>query len=122
MKAVILNATILALALFLLPQHGVAQAKSAAKQTTLTGCLQNSDEKDEYTLNSEDGKEYRLFGTKTANLAPHVGHKVTITGTPTKPRMEAKEAKEEKDEHHHEGGERQHFNVSNVQMISKGCK
>jgi hypothetical protein len=117
MKAVILNATFLALLLFSMPQRGVGQTKPAVKQTTMTGCLQTTDEEDEYALTAADGKEYRLFGSKTANLAPHVGHTITVTGTPTKPRMQPEDKNQ-----HDEGAELPHFNVSNVQMVSKGCK
>jgi hypothetical protein len=117
MKAVILNATILALFLYPLPQPGVAQTKPAVKQTTMTGCLQSTDEEDEYALTTDNGKEYRLFGSKTVNLAPHVGHKITVTGTPTKPRMQAGDQHQQD-----EGGELPHFNVSHIQMVSKSCK
>ena len=120
MKAVLFNTTILALVLYAAPRFAPAQSESAAAPKTLTGCLQTTDEEDEYALMAEDAQEYRLFSTKTAELAPHVGHTVRVTGTPTKPRMEAEEDGE--DEHHPQGGERPHFNVSKVEMISANCK
>jgi len=119
MKSVLFNSTILALVLYAAPQLYATQIKSAAAPTTLRGCLSTTDEKGEYALTSDDGKEYRLFGSNTANLAPHLGHKITVTATPTKRRVEAAEAGEQ--EHHHEGGERPHFNVSKVEMVSKSC-
>lgn len=120
MKSVIFNTTILALVLFAAPWLAHTQSKSAAAPRTLTGCLQTTDEEGEYALMAADGQEYRLFGTETANLAPHVGHKIRVTGTPAKPRMKAEEGGE--DQHHDPGAERPHFNVSKVEMISKSCQ
>jgi hypothetical protein len=81
--------------------------KQAGKQTTVTGCLQKGDESNEFMLTAEDGTKYELKGS---NLSAHVGHTVTVTGTP----MEEKGAKE--------AAEGPHLSVSKVQMVSTSCK
>lgn len=60
---------------------GANRAGPAQQPTSITGCLAQGTAKDSYTLRSADGKTYTLTSTKV-NLGEHVGHKVTITGTP----------------------------------------
>jgi hypothetical protein len=85
------------------------------KAVTVTGCLQKGDEAGEYSITSEDGKRYGLR-SKTVALAKHVGHKVTITGTQVREESEEKEKKESG------GGEYADLRVTNLKMISEGCK
>src|SRR5436309_13740310 len=51
----------------------------------MTGCLAKGTEANSYTLNSVEGKgpkTVEIIETASGvDLAPHVGHKVTITGT-----------------------------------------
>jgi hypothetical protein len=98
-------------------------AKSAKKSHTMTGCLQKGDEPNTYRLTNVEGK-----GAKTAelvsmasgvDLAPHVGHKVTVTGSSVGKKAAAKAEgtagmkKEEKGEHH--------INVEAVKMVAPSC-
>jgi hypothetical protein len=85
----------------------------AGKSVTVTGCLQKGDEAGEYSITGEDGKRYGLR-SKSVDLAKHVGHKVTVTGTEMRERNEAKEKKE--------GEEAEHLRVSNLQHISETCQ
>jgi len=66
---------------FALPSGQVAA--SAAMQeddsVTLTGCVQKGSGEDEIVLATADGKTYLLSGE--VNVAAHVGHTVTVTGT-----------------------------------------
>jgi len=49
-------------------------------EQTITGCLGTNDK---FTLTTAEGKKYEVSVTKVLNLRPHVGHEVTLTGTPT---------------------------------------
>src|SRR5882724_2372686 len=61
-----------------------AQDKSDdASAVTVTGCLAQGDQANEYSIKDNTGKTYGLMGGKV-NLKAHLGHQVTITGTPTK--------------------------------------
>jgi hypothetical protein len=94
------------------------QTKSTnGKTVTVTGCLQKGDEAGEYTITSEDGKRYGLR-SKAVDLGKHVGHKVTLTGTKMREESEEKEAEEKKSG----GGEYADLRVTNLKMISEGCK
>ncbi|HKD64599.1 MAG TPA: hypothetical protein VKB40_11245 [Candidatus Acidoferrales bacterium] len=91
------------------------QSKATGKEMTVTGCLQKGDEAGEYSVKSEDGKLYGLR-SKTVNLSKHVGHTVTVTGTTMREESEEKEKKEAG------GGEYADLRVTNLKMISEGCK
>jgi hypothetical protein len=54
--------------------------KAGDKEQTVTGCLGSNDK---FTLTTAEGKKYEVTVTKVLNLKPHVGHEVTLTGTPT---------------------------------------
>jgi hypothetical protein len=54
--------------------------KAGGKEQTVTGCLGSNDK---FTLTTAEGKKYDVTVTKVLNLKPHVGHEVTLTGTPT---------------------------------------
>jgi hypothetical protein len=74
--------------LALVAQYGNAQEKQekkpekAAHTQTVTGCLQKGDEADEFSITGEDGKTWGLRSS-TVKLDPHLGHKVTVTGSST---------------------------------------
>ena len=59
---------------------GTSGATDKTPEQTVTGCL-GSDDK--FTLSTAEGKKYDVTVTKVLNLKPHVGHEVTLTGTPT---------------------------------------
>lgn len=58
----------------------LAQAQDAPKPHDMTGCLAKNGDKYQLT-NLEKGPATVEIEESTANLAPHVGHKITITGT-----------------------------------------
>jgi len=53
------------------------------KEHSMTGCLQKGAEPDTYMVSDVEGKGPKTIGivSNTANLAPHVGHKIEVTGT-----------------------------------------
>jgi hypothetical protein len=59
----------------------MAKKAAAATATTVTGCVAAGADTKHYTLNGDDHTAYTLVG---GTLKPHVGHKVEVTGTPTK--------------------------------------
>jgi len=72
----------LAVALLLLTAWLPAQSSSSqtgtAGQTTIQGCLQESN--GNYTLTSDSGMTYQLQGA-SSTLSKHIGHEVRITGS-----------------------------------------
>jgi hypothetical protein len=65
---------------------GVQAQDSAPKEHSMTGCLAKGDAPGSYQLTNvsvpEKGPKSVGIVSSTANLAPHVGHKVELTGTP----------------------------------------
>jgi hypothetical protein len=57
---------------------GTTSGQTMSGQTTVEGCLQDSN--GNYTLTDKSGAMYQLTGD-TSKLSDHVGHKVQITGT-----------------------------------------
>jgi hypothetical protein len=58
-----------------------AEAQAAPKEHSMTGCLATGDEAGTFKLtNLEKGPKEVVIAQSTANLAPHLGHKVEITG------------------------------------------
>jgi hypothetical protein len=67
------------------PVAKAQEAGAAPKEHSMTGCLQKSAEGSFTLMNTaEKGPKTVDIAESTANLAPHVGHKVEITGTATK--------------------------------------
>ena len=61
-----------------------AQAQQAApKEHSMTGCLKKGTEANTYMVTDVEGTGPKSIGivSSTANLAPHVGHKIEVTGT-----------------------------------------
>jgi hypothetical protein len=58
-----------------------AQAQGAPGEHSMTGCLAKGDDPGTFKLTDlEKGPKEVVISETTANLAPHVGHKVEITG------------------------------------------
>jgi hypothetical protein len=99
--------------------------KKAAGTHSMTGCLAKGDEANTYKLTNVQGKgpkEVEIVGVASGvDLDPHIGHKVTITGSTVSAKAAAKaegttgkkEANEEKGEHH--------MKVTRVKMVSESC-
>lgn len=92
-----------------------AQGQQAPKEHSMTGCLQKGVEPGMYVVTDVEGKGPKTIGivSSTANLAPHVGHKIEVTGTA----VPAKEA-----EANRKGPPAAHYmNVTAIKMISTTC-
>jgi len=55
---------------------------NTTRTATVTGCLVQGDEPNEYAVQSENGKIYGLTSSNV-DLAKHMNHKVTVTGAVT---------------------------------------
>jgi ABC-type sugar transport system substrate-binding protein len=81
MKSVIVATLVVACGLALAL---AAQAQQAPpKEHSMTGCLAKGTEANSYMVTNVDGNGPKSIGivSSTANLAPHVGHKIEVTGT-----------------------------------------
>ena len=67
---------------FVVAPGAKAQEKSAPKEHSMTGCLAKGTAPDSFILTDlASGPKQVGIVASSANLAPHVGHKVEITGT-----------------------------------------
>jgi len=58
------------------------QAKERSSATvTVAGCLHNGTTTDVFVLTAKDGKGWDV-SSKTVDISKHVGHTVSVTGTP----------------------------------------
>ena len=96
---------------------GFAQAKKGSQTMTVTGCLQNGDEANEFSIKGEDGKTYQLRNS-TVDLSKHVGHKVTITGIFKAEKKEGQSAEYDQKEATEVGQIRD----TDLTMVSDKCK
>jgi hypothetical protein len=105
-----------------------AAAAKAGGAHTMTGCLAKGAEPNTYMLTQIEGtgaKQAELINVPaTLNLAPHVGHKVAITGTSVSAkaaaRAEAGMKKPMKGEKKDEAAEH-HMAPTALKMISPSC-
>ena len=101
--------------------------KANDKKETLTGCLQKGDGANEYGLTAKDGSTWEL-SSDSVDLAPHVGHTVTITGTRSAAHAKAHAMKEGAKEEMKEHGmtksatEHGHLKVIKMKHVSESCK
>jgi hypothetical protein len=109
---------------------GLATAQEPKKTThqktrVLTGCLQKSDDANEYNLTTGKGATWEVKSDAVA-LAPHVGHTVTVTGVVSNAALHGlkEDAKEEAKEHgmDKDAKEHGHMTVTDVKMVSESCK
>ncbi len=113
--------SLLALAAFAQENKTSDQMKSSKGSVTATGCLQKGNEAGGYYLTGADGKTWEL-SSKSVNLGEHVGHQVTVAGSPAHA-TKAKEAKMAADEKKEAGGnEYSDLHVTKLAMVSESCK
>jgi len=74
--------------------------RAAGGNTTVTGCLQQGTQADEYRISGEDGKSYTLKST-SVKLGDHLNHKVSVTG---------------------KAGTAGDLTVSSLKMVSQSCQ
>src|SRR5688500_14417287 len=94
-----------------------AQEKPAApKEHTMTGCLQKGTAADTWVVTStaEKGPKTISIVESTANLTPHVGHKIDITGVGV-PNAEAENMKTKPAKADH------YMKITAVKMVSATC-
>jgi hypothetical protein len=93
-----------------------AQAQQPApKEHSMTGCLQKGAEAGTYMLTDVEGKGPKTVGivSSTPNLAPHVGHKIEVTGTAVPPKEAEADATIPKAPHY--------MKLTAIKMISTTC-
>jgi hypothetical protein len=98
------------------PTEKPQQQAGAQKEHTMGGCLQKGDTADTYVVINAAEKGPKTIGIveSKANLAPHVGHHIDITGTGV-PNKEAESMKGVPKADHY-------MRVSTVKMVSATCK
>jgi hypothetical protein len=92
-----------------------ALAQQAPKEHSMTGCVKKGTEANTYMVTDVEGTGPKTIGivSSTANLAPHVGHKIEVTGTAV-PKDEAeKDAGVPKAAHY--------MKLTGVKMLSPTC-
>src|SRR5579859_7164295 len=113
MKARMFAASAIGAALLWVAPAGAQDKKAEGSTVSVTGCLAQGDQSNEYSIKDADGKTYGLKASSGVNLKAHLGHKVTITGTPMAEKKEpVKTGKTEESEH---------LQVSNLAMVSTTC-
>ena len=109
----------LLLSLTALAQDTTKPSDDQSKTKAVTGCLQKGDQAEQFSITGEDGMSWDLRSS-TVKLADHVGHQVTVTGSPTR---EAKA--EEKKEGQVENAARKEalgeLRVTDLKMVSPNC-
>lgn len=97
------------------------EQKATGHRESVTGCLQKGDEAGGFSLTGDDGKMWELR-SRSVKLADHVGHKVTVTGTPAH-HSKTHEEKMEKDEKKEASGkEYGDLRVTSLKMVSESCQ
>jgi hypothetical protein len=91
-----------------------AQDAAAPKEHSMTGCLAKGTAPDTYMLTDlEKGPKSVGVVSSTAKLAPHVGHKVELTGTAVPAKDAEADANVPKAPHY--------MKITAVKMISPTC-
>jgi hypothetical protein len=99
--------------------QGNAETSGKVLLAAVTGCLQKSDQPGEFAITGEDGKTWDLSST-TVKLAAHVGHQVTVTGSPVR-ETKAEEKKEGQVENAAGKQELGELRVTRLKMVSQSC-
>jgi hypothetical protein len=90
------------------------QAQDAPKTHSMTGCLRAGDAPGSYQLTDlEKGPKSVGIVSSDANLAPHVGHKIEITGTAVPPADAEMDKNVPKAPHY--------MKVTSIKMLSPTC-
>ena len=91
--------------------------KPAAKEHSMTGCVQKGTTPDTFVIANTEPKGPKTIGIVESkpNLAPHVGHTITITGVDVAAKeVASSKTKLDKAEHY--------MKVSDMKMVSPTCK
>lgn len=92
-----------------------AQAQQAPKEHTMTGCLKAGSEAGTYMVTDVEGNGPKTIGivSSDANLAPHVGHKIAVTGTAVPAKEAEADPKVPKAAHY--------MKLTSIKMVSTTC-
>ena len=112
MKKVSITAVLVAACVLVFAQG--AKTQDAPKVHSMTGCLRAGTAPNSYMLSDlEKGPKTVGIVSSSANLAPHVGHKIEITGTAVPAKEAEADANVPKAPHY--------MKVDSIKMISPTC-
>lgn len=99
--------------------------KSKSSVRTVTGCLSQGDNANEFNLTGENGSTWEVRSSRVA-LAKHVGHTVTVTGVVQNAmahnmKEDAKDAAADADIKK-DNSEHGHLKVTRLKMVSESCQ
>ncbi len=114
---VLVSAVVWLAVAFSVARAGFAQTKAGGQKAIVTGCMQKGDEANEFAITGENGKTYQLRNS-AVDLAKHVGHEVTITGTFKAEKKEGQSAEYNQQEATESGT----IQVATLKMVSDRCK
>ena len=109
---------------------GLVTAQDATKTThkktrTLTGCLQKSEDANEFNLTTKSGATWEVK-SDSVKLEEHAGHTVAVTGVVSHVKAHAmkEDAKAEMKEHgmDKDAKEHGHMTVTALKMVSETCQ
>ena len=102
------------IAVLVLVFAAIAQAQ-APKEHSMTGCVQQGAEPNTFMITNVEGTGPKNIGivSSTENLAPHVGHKIQVTGTAVPAKQAEAEKGVPKAEHY--------MKLTAIKMISTTC-
>lgn len=114
MKKLSITAGLVAACVLVFAQGAKTQEAAAPKEHSMTGCLRAGTAPNTYMLSDlEKGPKTVGIVSSSANLAPHVGHKIEITGTAVPAKDAEAEPNVPKAPHY--------MKVTAVKMISPTC-
>jgi hypothetical protein len=92
-----------------------ANAQGAPKEHSMTGCLKAGPSPNSYMVTDLEGTGAKSIGivSSTPQLAPHVGHKIQVTGTAVAPADAEKDPNIPKAPHY--------MKLTAIKMISATC-
>ena len=93
-----------------------AQAQQAPREHSMTGCLKKGTEANSFLVTDVQGSGPQSIGvvSSTADLTPHVGHKIEVTGTAV-PVKDAEEMKPAPPKAPH------YMKITAIKMVSATC-
>lgn len=108
----------------LITAQETTKKKTHQKTRTLTGCLQKGEDANEYNFTSKSGSTWEVK-SDTVELAPHVGHTVTLTGAVSHAELHGmkEDVKGEAKEHGMDKNAKEHghLTVTSLKMVSDSC-
>lgn len=88
----------------------------------VTGCLQKGEEAGGMYVISTEDKHYELYPAKGVDLAEHVGHTVTVTGTEAHRSATQEEKSQPHEKQEASGKQHADLQVTKVEHVSEACK